>query len=157
MVIDMNEQEVKTVAQIRAFLDGTQEVKFEPMAQDPGRYGHIGRVLKRLHYRRLKRPEKGLVMRYLERTSGYSRSQLTRLVQRVRRGEILEKRYARPARGFTRKFTPIDVALLAETDALHGTLSGPATKCQMQRAVTSDSPRSPWRISTACAVPTATR
>jgi len=27
-VIDMNEQALKTVAQIRAFLDSTQEVKF---------------------------------------------------------------------------------------------------------------------------------
>src|SRR5208283_110983 len=36
--------------------------------------------------------------------------------------------------GFTRKFTFADVALLAHTDALHGTLSGPATKQLMQRA-----------------------
>ena len=135
MVIDMNDKALTTVAQIRAFLDGTQEVKFEPIADEAGRYPHIESVLKRLHYHRLKRPEKGLVMRYLERTSGYSRQQLTRLVKRVRRGEILAKRYARPREGFARKFTPIDVALLAQTDAWHGTLSGPATKCLMQRAV----------------------
>ena len=134
MVIDMNDKELKTAAQIRAFLDGTQEVKFEPIAEGPGRYAHIARVLSRLRYRRLKRPQKGVVMRYLERTTGYSRQQLTRLVRRVRRGEILTKRYARPAQGFARRFTPVDVALLAQTDALHGTLSGPATKCLMQRA-----------------------
>ncbi|MHB8565392.1 MAG: hypothetical protein ACYDDA_15995 [Acidiferrobacteraceae bacterium] len=34
----MNEQELKTVAQLRAFLDGTQEVRFEPMGEDPARY-----------------------------------------------------------------------------------------------------------------------
>ena len=54
---------------------------------------------------------------------------------RVVDGEILVKHYGAPKMGFTRKFTPTDVVLLAETDALHSTLSGPATKCLMQRAV----------------------
>ena len=135
MVIDMNEQELTTVAQIRAFLNGAQEVRFEPMGEDSKRYEHIQDVLKRLRYRRLKRPEKGVVMHYLERTTGYSRAQLKRLARRVRRGEILEKRYGKPTKGFARKFSAGDVALLAETDALHGTLSGPATRCLMQRAL----------------------
>lgn len=136
MVIDMNEQQLSTVAQLRAFLNGTQEVRFEPIGEDTERYAFIAAVLKRLGYRQLKRPEKGVVMRYLGRTTGYySRQQLTRFVGRVLAGEILVKRYRAPEPGFARKFTPIDVALLAETDALHGTLSGKATKCLMQRAV----------------------
>lgn len=135
MVIDMNEQQLSTVAQLRAFLNGTQEVRFEPIGEDTERYAFIAAVLKRLGYRQLKRPEKGVVMRYLGRTTGYSRQQLTRFVGRVLAGEILAKRYRAPEPGFAHKFTPIDVALLAETDALHGTLSGPATECLMQRAV----------------------
>ena len=136
MVIDMNEKELKTVAQLRAFLNGTQEVQFEPRGEDSQRYAFIAAVVGRLRYGRLPRPEKGVVMRYLLRTTGYSRAQLKRLVRRARRGEVLEKRYTAPKLGFARKFTAIDVALLAETDALHGTLSGPATKCLLQRAVT---------------------
>jgi len=135
MVIDMNEQQLRTVAQLRAFLGGTQEVVFEPLKEDGERYAFIVEVVERLRYRRRKRPDKGVVMRYLERTTGYSRQQLTRLVGRAVRGEILAKRYAAPKKGFGRKFTTLDVALLAELDALHGTLSGPATKCLMQRAV----------------------
>jgi len=92
-------------------------------------------VLRRLGYRRLKRPDKGVVLRYLERTTGYSRQQLTRLVCRALDGEALVKRYSAPRKGFIRKFVPADVTLLAQTDALHGTLSGPATKCLMQRAL----------------------
>jgi len=135
MVIDMNEQQLKTVAQLRAFLDGTQEVQFEPKGEDSERYAFIAAVVRRLRYEPLPRPEKGIVMRYLARTTGYSRAQLKRLVGRALSGETLAKHYRAPARGFARKFTAIDVALLAETDALHGTLSGPATKCLMQRAV----------------------
>jgi transposase InsO family protein len=75
-----------------------------------------------------------VVLRYLERTTGYSRQQLTRLVRRVLNGETLRWRYAAPRAGFRRKFTSADIALLAETDALHNTLSGPATCVLMRRA-----------------------
>jgi transposase InsO family protein len=137
MVIDMNEQKLNTVARLRAFLDGTEAVRFEVSEEgESQRYGFVAEVVKRLRYARLKRAEKGVVMRYLERTTGYSRQQLTRLVGRALSGETLRKRYTTPTAGFPRKFTAPDVALLAELDTLHGTLSGPATKCLLQRAVT---------------------
>ena len=136
MVIDMNEQKLNTVAQLRAFLEGTEAVRFDVLGEGaPRRYVFIVEVVKRLRCRRLKRPDKGVVMRYLEHTTGYSRQQLTRLVGRAAHGHVLAKRYAVPKNGFPRKYTAQDVALLAELDALHGTLSGPATKCLMQRAV----------------------
>jgi transposase InsO family protein len=142
MVIDMNEAQLSSVAQLRAFLDGTEEVEFEPLGGDAQRYAFVAEVVRRLRYRRLKRPDKGVVMRYLAHTTGYSRQQLTRLVGRAARGETLVKRYREPKQGFPRKFTDGDVKLLAELDALHGTLSGPATKCLLERAVTRfDDPR----------------
>jgi len=134
MVIDMNESRLHTVAQLRAFLEGTLEVQFCPLHNDTQRYAFIGALLKRLRYAQLPRADKGVVLRYLERTTGYSRQQLTRLVARARAGAVLVKRYRTPAHGFARKFSPLDVALLAETDALHGTLSGPATVHLLQRA-----------------------
>ena len=134
MVIDMNESRLNTVAQLRAFLEGTLEVQFCPRNNDTQRYAFIGALLKRLRYAQLRRSDKGVVLRYLERTTGYSRQQLTRLVRRFLDCATLAKRYRCPQRGFARKFTPADVALLAETDALHATLSGPATKQLMQRA-----------------------
>lgn len=33
MVIEMNEQKLSTVAQLRAFLEGTEEVRFEPFGE----------------------------------------------------------------------------------------------------------------------------
>ncbi|MEI8159413.1 MAG: integrase [Burkholderiales bacterium] len=134
MVIDMNETRLNTVAQLRAFLEGTLEVKFLPIRNDLERYQFIAGVLGRFAYRRLGRVDKGVLMRYLARTTGYSRAQLRRLVGRCLKGEKLAKHYRAPAVGFARKFTAADVKLLAQTDALHNTLSGPATKCLMQRA-----------------------
>jgi transposase InsO family protein len=134
MVIDMNETRLNTVAQLRAFLEGTLEVKFNPIRNDAERYGFIAGVLGRFAYRQLGKPDKGVVMRYLARITEYSRAQLKRLVSRHLKGEPLAKRYRAPGVGFARKFTVADVKLLAQTDALHNTLSGPATKCLMQRA-----------------------
>ena len=135
MVIDMNETRLCALGQLKAFLEGTGEVRFQPVEDDEGRYSHIQAVLKRFAYPRLKRANKGLVLRYLGRTTGYSRQQLTRLVRQCLATGGLAKRYRPPAQGFARKYTAADVALLAETDALHDTLSGPATKHLMQRAL----------------------
>ena len=134
MVIDMNESRLNTVAQLCAFLDGTLEVQFCALSNDVQRYDFISAVLGRFGYARLRRTYKGVVLRYLQRTTGYSRQQLTRLVRRYLDCATLAKRYRCPAHGFVRKFSPADVALLAHTDVLHGTLSGPATKQLMQRA-----------------------
>ena len=136
MVIDMNESQLKTVAQLRAFLQGTLTVEFQTISNDVQRYGLISTVVHRLSYHLLPRSDKGVVLRYLERITGYSRQQLTRLVGRCRQGVPLRKRYRAPQVGFARKFTAADVKLLAQTDALHNTLSGPATSCLLLRAYT---------------------
>jgi transposase InsO family protein len=134
MVIDMSEQRLVTLSQLRQFLDGTQEVEFRGCGNDQDRYQHIEAVVRRFGYRRLKRTDKGVVVRYLQRTTGYSRQQLTRLIRRAHMGP-LRKRYRAPVHGFARRFSDADVALLAATDTLHGTLSGPATRHLMQRAL----------------------
>ncbi len=135
MVIDMNDAKLKTLAQLQAFLQGSAGIEFQPAGDDQARYRHIGAVLGRFGYRRLRRPGKGLVRRYLRQTTGYSRQQLTRLIERTLAGAPLVKRYRGPAHGFARLYTERDVVLLAQTDTLHGTLSGPATKRLLVRAL----------------------
>jgi transposase InsO family protein len=134
MVIDMSEQKLVSLTQLRQFLEGTTDVEFRGCGKDEDRYRHIEGVLRRFGYVRLKRTDKGLLVRYLRRTTGYSRQQLVRLIQRTRAGP-LRKAYRAPVQGFVRRFTDVDVALLAATDTLHGTLSGPATRHLMQRAL----------------------
>lgn len=134
MIIQMNVARLITLDQVRAFLSGTTEITFSPAPHDAARYALITQVLQRFGYARLQRVDKGLLLRYLRLVSGYSRQQLTRLVtQFIDCGRIVQ-RYQTPKRGFTRTYSDADVRLLAEIDALHGTLSGPATKCLLQRA-----------------------
>lgn len=129
MVIDMNEAQVRTLDQVREVMAGTQALEFLPGADDAARYAWIESVLRRFNYRGLKRAERGVLLRYLHKLSGYSRAQLTRLVGRWASGESLLKRYRAPAHAFAQRYTPQDVALLMELDRAMGTLSGPATVC----------------------------
>lgn len=133
MVINMEEAKLQTLVQIKAFLDGTSEVAFRvPKA---GRNPFIERVLKRFGYAPRGRADKGVLLRYIERMTGLSRQQVTRLVRQYRRDGKLSKQPCAPKSGFTYRYTAADVALLAEIDALHSTLSGPATKKLMERAL----------------------
>jgi transposase InsO family protein len=133
MIIDMNEAQVRTLEQVRQVVAGTQALRFKAAQDDAGRYAWIEAVLKRLDYRRLKRAERGTVLIYLRRLSGYSRSQVNRLVSRSMSGKALTKNYRRPEHAFARRYTAADVALLAEVDRAMDTLSGPATACVLRR------------------------
>jgi len=65
MVIDMNEARLNTVGQLVTFLEGTPDVDFRSQGNDAECYGFIGSVVARFAYRRLRRVDKGVVMRYL--------------------------------------------------------------------------------------------
>jgi transposase InsO family protein len=133
MVIDMNEAQVRTLEQVRQVLEGTQSLEFRRAEDDEGRYAWIESVLRRLEYRQLRRCDRGVVLAYLQRLSGYSRAQITRLVSRWVGGKRLVKEYRAPEHAFARRYTAADVALLADVDRAMGTLSGPATTCVLRR------------------------
>lgn len=79
------------------------------------------------------RKGKGLVRSYIAKMTGLSRAQVTRLVGQYRqRGEVKAKLYQRHR--FATRYGPEDIALLAEVDEAHETLSGPATQKLLQRA-----------------------
>ena len=80
IVIDMNDKQLLTLAQLQAFLEGTVAVDCAVTAEEP--YDFITRTLSRFGYRRWRRAEKAVVLRFFERVSGYSRQQLTRRVKR---------------------------------------------------------------------------
>jgi hypothetical protein len=101
MIIQMNDSKLRTIEKIELFLSGNVEVAFSMQGDDTARYAHISRVFKRLAYPQRNKRERGVVLRYLQRTSGYSRSQVTRLVTPWRANRLaavpLLKHYRAPA------------------------------------------------------------
>lgn len=128
----MNDYHLKTLAQVRAFLDGTQAVEFS-LHNQQSRYDFIRRSLIRFRYHQLSKPDKGLLLSFMSHVSGYSRIQVKRLTKVWLERGSLQPRFS-AGNGFTRKYTDADQRLLAKLDELHGTLSGPATKKLCERA-----------------------
>jgi transposase InsO family protein len=127
----MNDGQLQTVVQVRQFLEGSEAVEFRGLTAKE-KYCWIEEVLLRFKYHRLKRVEKGVIRRYIQKVTGYSRSQVSRLIAEYKRTGRLKKTEYRRHR-FPRKYTPLEVRLLARTDELHGWISGPATKKIMER------------------------
>jgi predicted DNA-binding transcriptional regulator AlpA len=130
--ISVQDGERLSLEQIRAFLEGSGELRFEAVDR-PERYQWVGRTLVDQEYARLGREGKGLVRRYLAKMTGLSRAQITRLIGQYReRGEVRAQPYRRHR--FSTRYGSPDIALLAELDEAHETLSGPATQKLLQRA-----------------------
>jgi len=140
MVINMDETKLRTIAQLQEFLDATPEVSFTGTGGDGDtqRYEHISRVLRRFDYPQRGKRERGVVLAYLRRTSGYSRPQITRLVARWDENRLatvpLAKRYRAPAAPFARKYTASDIELLVEMDRANEDVCGPAIVHLLKRA-----------------------
>lgn len=70
---------------------------------------------------------KGIVKRYLMTMTGYSETQIDRLIARKKEtGRVVVKERTQPT--FPRVYTPADVVLLAEVDAAEQYRNGKATK-----------------------------
>ena len=70
MVIHMNESQLRTIEQIEQFLNGSSHVVFAAHSKHEERYAHLSRVLKRFDYPRCNKWDRGVLLRYIQRTSG---------------------------------------------------------------------------------------
>jgi hypothetical protein len=122
----MEDTEKLSLEQIRAFLQASQEVRFEATRRQE-MYEWVTRMLCYQEYWKQKRANKGLLRQFAATMTGLSRAQVTRLIARyIKDGQVQEQRYRRNQ--FARHYTEADVELLGTVDEAHGTLSGPATQ-----------------------------
>lgn len=124
---------LQTLDQVREFLAGSRPLDLRPETRAEA-YAFVAETLERFDYPRRGKADKGLLRRFLVKVAGLSRAQVTRLLRQHRTtGAITDRRG--PRRPFPRRYTKADIGLLAEVDALHGTLSGPATRKLCDRAL----------------------
>jgi transposase InsO family protein len=133
MKMIMKLDNLSTISQMEDFLNGSQSIAFAVATTKDERYSFVERVLRRFSYSRLKRGDRGVVIRFLGKVCGYSRQQLTRMIQRyLEEGEL--RRYQKTANGFEQYFTAEDVRLLAQLDQRHDTPNGFMVKKLCERA-----------------------
>jgi transposase InsO family protein len=120
-----------SLEEIRALVAASEPVEFEGKGLAE-MYGWITRLLRRQEYSAQGKVGRGLLRRYVEKMTGRSRAQVTRLVARyVEHSEVKPARQRRHR--FAGRFTRADIELLAEVDEAHERLSGPATKKILER------------------------
>ena len=127
----MHESEQLSLDQIQEFLKASQGIRFEGKTQEQI-YGWVEKVLVHHQYLKQGRRARGLLRRYLEKMTGLSRAQVTRLIERYgKTGKVAVTVYRRHR--FPQRYTAADVKLLARVDEAHETLSGPATRRILER------------------------
>jgi hypothetical protein len=131
MHVRMEHGESLSPHQMGEFLRASEAVRFAGQSRAEV-YAWVQETLLRQEYFRQGRPQRGLIRAYLSKVSGRSLPQLTRLIRQYRQsGHIRVQAYQR--HGFPRRYTELDVALLAGVDQAHQWLSGPATKHILER------------------------
>jgi len=120
-----------SLEQIRAFLKAADEVRFKAGKRGEV-YAWISRTLCEQEYWKQSKESKGVLRRYLQKMTGLSLSQVTRLIAGyIREWTVREQSYRRNR--FANRYTASDIELLAEVDEAHESLSGPATRKILQR------------------------
>ena len=126
-------QGLKTLAQVQAFVSSNEAISFT-LTDRIAAYGWMTDTLKQFHYGRCTRADKGVLRQYLRKVTGFSRAQVARCIKQFTDDGAIKDRRRAPAVPFVRRYTPEDIRLLAEMDALHGTLSGTTTRKLCERA-----------------------
>jgi transposase InsO family protein len=128
----MKVRESLSLEEIQAFLEASEEAGFKGRNREDV-YAWVNETLRGQRYQESKRSGRGVVRRYIEKMTGLSRAQVTRLITLYLGGEeIKAKPYRRHS--FTKRYTREDVELLADVDEAHECLSGPATQKLLYRA-----------------------
>jgi hypothetical protein len=129
----MENTEKLSLDQIRAFLQASQQVRFEATRRQEI-YEWVTRTICYQEYWKQKRMVKGLLRQYMATITGLSRAQVTRLIARYKEdGQVQERGYRRNQ--FAKHYTAADLDLLGTVDEAHGTLSGPATQKILYRGL----------------------
>ena len=127
----MTDARVMSIDELKAFLSSSDVLTFKGNSREET-YGWIERTLRTYSYFSRPRSEKGLIRSYMQKMTGMSASQLTRLIGQFRRTRHVRVRtYKRHC--FPTKYTREDQLLLAEVDDAHERLSGKATAAIFKR------------------------
>ncbi len=124
----MNDSQLISLVQIESFLNNSDGFVFERKIKTREEtYAWIAGTLIRFKYIQAKKKHKGIIRKYLQKITGYSRAQITRLIEKyVKCGRVKPEEYKRHK--FNRIYSDEDIGLLAHTDEIHDYPNGAALK-----------------------------
>lgn len=127
----MKNVELKTIEEMKKFLEGNQRINFEDSTREEN-YTFIRKTLVTTSYKKLCKKDKGIVKKYLQKVTGYEDKQLKRLIKKWKKSGL---RYTKrkSAGAAVCIYQPKDIALLIKTDIFHKTPNGLSTKAILMR------------------------
>jgi hypothetical protein len=129
----MNIESLTTVESLDHFLQGNRAIAFSVLGDKTERYQFAQKTLVKFSYHSCSRKDKGLVTRFLMKMTGYSRQQITRLINQHKRSGRIQWQPC-GSNGFSRRYSQEDIRLLALMDERHDTPCGHAIKKLCERA-----------------------
>lgn len=129
----MNQDTMPTINELRSFVVGSQSIDFKTSNKQEA-YLWLQKLVVHLGYQQLGKKDKGIVRDYAIVITGYSRSQITRLVGEYLRTGSIDLAPVNSRNQFARRYTRADIVALAELDDTHDRLSGKAMSVLAQRA-----------------------
>jgi len=131
MTIAMTDTRIGDFNQLSKFLEATKEIEFKAQSRAE-QYNWMESTLKKFKYFSLTKKKKGLIRSYVQKLTGYSNSQLSRLITKYQnQGRLEPKKYQRHR--FNKIYTQEDINLLVEVDNLHLRPNGHAVKRILNR------------------------
>ena len=79
MRLNIDDKQLRTLEQVKQFVDSSQGLEFNGINLKE-KYHWTEEVLKKFKYQRLRKTGKGVLHQYIEKVTGYSRSQVNRLM-----------------------------------------------------------------------------
>ena len=126
MTLNMNDDSMVSIAQVKEFLKFESGAKFSKTDRDEA-YEWIGKTLGKFRYFSETKKNKTIVKTYLAAMSGYSSPQIDRLILRKKEtGRVYAKERTQPT--FPRVYMPEDIALISEVDNAESRRTGGAVK-----------------------------
>jgi transposase InsO family protein/predicted DNA-binding transcriptional regulator AlpA len=133
MTITMNDSPLKTIEELKRFLKSSTLLAFKGQKRSEI-YEWVEDTIIKFDYHALLKKDKRIVKEYLEKITGYSRAQVTRLIAKQRRtGKVTITKCNRHI--FPKVYSDKDIWLLAKTDELHDFPNGVTVKRILERMV----------------------
>lgn len=126
MTLSMNEYQNVTFEQLQAFVEATHGMNFSGDTRRE-KYAWIEKIATRFWYRHARKKNKTRIKKFAIKITGYSDSQMTRLLSEFCRTKHIRVPDHGKRSRFKTIYTKEDIARLLETDNAHSRMSGDAT------------------------------
>ena len=90
MQLIMNDKQIQTIEQVKQFLEGNEALEFRGLSTEE-KYEWTETALVKFNYNGLKKAEKGVIRQYIQKVTGYSRTQVSRLIRVYKQTGRLKK------------------------------------------------------------------